>query len=157
MDLPLQFVAQVVRRHITAHGCGSAEGPKSHNRGRFGQWHLPVGQGQYDVGCRLGVLLEDLEADVVEVVAGQVIALVVLLADEAAVDVRLILGLDALGSGEQAAGRYVDSGRDKGPVVGAAAKSRRLGFQSPRVEVLDEQPLDLFGARGCRCRARKIG
>ena len=73
--------------------------------------------------------------------------MVVLLAHDAAVDISLLLGFEHLGAGEEATGRDVVPGRDKGPVVGAAAEGGRLGRQSPRIEVIDEQLLDDVGAR----------
>ena len=74
-------------------------------------------------------------------VAGLVVAAVVGLAGRAAVDRRLLGGLDPLGAGEQAAGR--SAAVDERPVVRAPVERRRLGGEPLRVERSRRRLLDL--------------
>ena len=94
----------------------------------------------------VGHLVERRVAQVVDGVAGLVVARVVGDAGGAAVDRRLLSGLDALGAGEQATGG--DAVVDEGEVVGASVELGRLGRQPLRGEVVEEHLLDSRRAVG---------
>jgi len=89
-----------------------------------------------------------LAGDGVDVVARLVVARVVLLARDAAVDGDLFLRLGHLGAGEQAAAR--DAAVDEADVVGAAVERLRLRGHATPLEVALEDLLD-------RARALRAG
>ena len=104
------------------------------------------GQGHDGVGGGVAELEQGLGAEVGDVIAGLVVAGVVGHAGGAAVDGRLLRGLDALGAAEQAAGG--DPLGDGWAVVGPAVEGRRLGGQPLAGEVVVEQALDLADPGG---------
>ena len=81
-----------------------------------------VREGQHRERDQVAVDLERVQVDVLEGVARLVVARVELLAGGAAPDRLLLLGLDLLGAGEEAARR--DAGQDERLVVAAAGELR---------------------------------
>src|SRR5690606_22004155 len=102
-----------------------------------------LGRGDRDdgVGGRVTHLVEGLGADVADVVARLVVALVVRQARGAAERLGLLLGLDPLGAGEQPTGR--DADLDERTVVRASVEGGRRVRQALAVEVVGEDLLDL--------------
>ena len=91
----------------------------------------------------VGHLLERRVVQVQQRVAALVVAGVVRLTGDAAVDRGLRGRLDPLGAGEQAAGR--DPGLDERAVVRAPVERRRLRREPLAREVVEEHRLDLVG------------
>ena len=144
-------VVVLVVQATAAGGAGDAAG----RRGRVDQRLLDeaaLGQQPRGVRGRVGHLADPLPVDVVDRVAGQVVAVVVLLAGRAAVDRRLVRGLDALRAGEQTTGR--DLRLDERAVVGTAAERGLRGGQPDATEVVVEDPLDLTRTVGAVRRPR---
>jgi hypothetical protein len=114
---------------------------------------LRLRQGQRGVSCAVGQLAQRLGAEVVDCVAGLVVARVIGQTRSAAVDGRLLGRLENLGAAEQAAGG--DPDRDEGAVVRAAVERGGVGRLALAGEMLVEQRLDLRGAG--RSRRRGVG
>ena len=119
---------------------------------------LRLGQGPHRVRSRVTHLEQRLGAQVVDVVAGLVVARVVRRTGRAPVGRGLLRRLDALGAAEQATGRNAD--RDERAVVGPAVERRRLRCQALAGKVVGEDLLDRVRPRrtgrvGCRSRRRR--
>src|SRR5687767_15719358 len=82
---------------------GAAHGRRGHGERKDG------------VRRRVGHFVQRLQADVAEIVAGEVVARIVLFTGGATIDRNFLVALDPLGAGEQAAGRDADG--DEGPVI----------------------------------------
>ena len=97
-------------------------------------------------------LIESDPAEVVQVVARQVVAGVVLLARGATVNSCLLGGFDSFGAGEQPTGWYPRL--EEWPVVRPPLERGGLGDQALTGEVVQEQPFDLGGTNRRTTRQR---
>src|SRR5512141_2935443 len=118
--------------------------PSGHPAVVLEQPTLALGQRPRRVHCSVAQFVERLGAHIGDVIARLVVTGVVRLTGGAAVDSRLLRGLDALGPAEQATGG--NTGRDEGAVVRPAIKCGRLGRQTLTFEVAVEDLLDLRGS-----------
>ena len=100
------------------------------------------------VGGTTGVAVESIKREVLHVVADSVVVGVVGVARSTAKELGLLLGLDLLGSSEDAASR--DTVEDESLVVGAAVKFGGEVGDALIVEVLLEKSLNLSGAGRAR-------
>lgn len=96
----------------------------------------------------ISVLVESIEADVVVRVACLVIARVVLLAGNFAVDGGLFVRLDTFGTSEQTPSR--DPNRNERSAIGPSAERGRFGRQTLRYEITLEDILYLRRTAGPR-------
>ena len=99
-----------------------------------------LGQGDRGVGRGVAHLIESCSAEIVDVVARQVVAGVVLGTYDPAVDGGFFGGLDAFGAGEQSAGR--DVGFEERSIVRSSVE-RGFGGQTLAGEVVEEELFDL--------------
>src|SRR6266508_6413660 len=143
----------VILVQTTAADCSTAR-----SRGWIEQRRLvevALREQQHGVRDRIRHLVERGVTVVVERVASQMVARVVLRAGGTAVDPLLLRSLDALSAGEQAARR--DTRGDERAIVRAPVERRWLVRQPLRSEVVEEDLLDRSGAgRPNRAAASRV-
>ncbi len=104
------------------------------------------GVAENDGGDGVGVEIENLEANIVERIAGQVIAGIVQFPGGAAVGRRFFRRLDSIGPREQAA--EGNAGSEECRIVGSEVDRRPFGRQSPRGIKTGEARFNRLGSRG---------